>query len=123
MNAYEPSLQLTLLIVLFTAVYLIYVLRKLLRGAIDLYDFVMLSALAAIPALFVLWPGFANFIGRTLGIRLPLTVMFGALFLVVFLLLHQLISKLHRVEWQNRLLVQELSLLKAVRQNSDSDAA
>ena len=110
---YHPSWQLVLAIVLFAACYLTYVTRKLLRGRIDLYDFIMLSTLAGIPALFVLWPGFTMFVARAFGIELPLAVMFGALFLVAFLLIHQLISKVHKLEAQSRRLVQELSLLRA----------
>ena len=112
MTEYEPTLQTTILIAIFTSWYLIVLLRRTLSGRLDFYDLLMLSMAALLPAAFVFWPKLAVFIGALAGVGFPFVVMFGALILVVFVFLHRVSIKLHNLERINRLLIQEVSLLR-----------
>jgi hypothetical protein len=87
-------------------------LRKTLQGKFDLYDFVILSMVAIIPAAFALFPTLAYLLSHLTGVVFPFVVMFGALFLVVFAFMHNITQRLHKLERQNWTLIQEQSLLE-----------
>lgn len=93
--------------------YLYFTARKTARQQLDIYDLVMLSAVAIMPSAFVLFPEFAEYLSRLAGVGFPFVIMFGALFAILFIFVHRLTAKIHRLEHDNRLLIQELSLLKA----------
>lgn len=99
-------------ILLFAAVYLVIILRKTGRSQLDLYDLVMLSTVATLPVLFALFPGFNYYISLFTGVKFPFVVLFGLLLAVIFLFINRLTARLHKLERDNRLLVQELSLLR-----------
>ena len=65
-------------------------LRKTMQGKFDLYDFLMLSMVAIIPAGFTLFPTLAYLVSHLTGVVFPFVVMFGALFLVVFVFMHNM---------------------------------
>jgi fructose-specific phosphotransferase system IIC component len=46
------------------------------------------------------------------GVLFPFVVMFGILLAILFVFIHRLTVKIHRLESDSRLLLQELSLLK-----------
>ena len=46
------------------------------------------------------------------GVTFPFVILFGALLAVLFLFMHRLTIKLHRLENDNRMLIQELSILR-----------
>ena len=100
-----------LLIMLFAVAYLVFIARKTARQQLDLYDFVMLSMVAVIPAAFAFWPNIASWIADFAGVAFPFVIMFGYLFLILFLFVHRLTVKLHKLERDNHLLIQEVSLL------------
>jgi hypothetical protein len=87
-------------------------LRKTARHQLDLYDVLMLSTVAVLPALLVLVPPISEWIAVVSGVLFPFVVMFGLLFVAIFMVLHRLTIKLHLLEDRNRLLIQELSLLQ-----------
>lgn len=106
-----PSTQLFAFILVFGVAYTYHVVQKLRRREVDLYDFVLLLSVAAIPLLFAGWPKFTDFIGEIFGVALPLTVMFGLLFVSVFVILHRSLSRIHRLETRVIALAQEIALI------------
>lgn len=106
---------------LFALTYLAFIARKTARQQLDLYDFVMLSMVAVVPAVFVYWPSLADWLAATVGVTFPFVIMFGALFLILFLFVHRMTEKMHRLERDNRLLIQELSLLQIKRHSRATD--
>jgi Uncharacterized conserved protein (DUF2304). len=103
------------IVVVFALSYLYFTARKTARLQIDIYDLVMLSAVAIIPSIFVLLPDLGEYLSRLSGVAFPFVIMFGALFAILFIFVHRLTAKVHRLENDNRALIQELSLLKAAR--------
>ncbi len=106
------------LILLFSVFYLARILRKTARSQLDLYDLVMLSTVAIIPVFFAIFPDVAYFITRLTGVAFPFVILFGVLLAILFLLIHRLTGKLHALERDSRLLVQELSILRQETQKS-----
>lgn len=106
-----PSNETVVVISAFALIYMVVLLRKTLQGRFDLYDFLMLSMVAIIPAGFALFPKLAYLISHLTGVVFPFVVMFGALFLVVFAFMHNITARLHKLERQNWALIQEQSLL------------
>jgi hypothetical protein len=109
--AYAPSAHLFAIILIFGVAYTYHVVQKLRCREVDLYDFVLLLSVAAIPLVFVGWPRFTAFVGEVFGVALPLTVMFGLLFVSVFVILHRSLSRIHRLETQVIALTQEVALI------------
>ena len=106
------SIKTIILITLFTSGYMFFIIRKTARRQLDLYDLVMLSTVAFIPCAFAIFPQFANWVAAITGVGFPFVVMFGMLFAILFIFIHRLTVKVHQLESDNRLLVQELSLLR-----------
>jgi hypothetical protein len=111
MSTIAPSTETVVFVLGFGIVYMLTVLRKTLRGKFDLYDFFMLSMVAIVPVGFTLFPGLAARISHATGVAFPFVVMFGSLFLVIFVFMHRMTARLHKLEHQNCALVQELGLL------------
>ena len=108
------------LIVLFAIGYMLFIIRKTARRQLDLYDLVMLSAVAIVPSSFVVFPPLAYWLAGIAGVEFPFVVLFGMLFAILFIFMHRLTLKIHQLESDTRLLVQELSLLRqAVDQAND----
>lgn len=114
---YVVSSNTYLFVVLFSVVYLAFITVKTARQQLDLYDFLMLSMVAVVPAAFVLWPNIAGWVAEVAGVAFPFVVMFGSLFFILFLFMHRLTVKVHKLERDNRVLIQEAALL---RQELDS---
>jgi hypothetical protein len=106
-----PNTATVLVISAFAVVYMLVLLRKTLQGKFDLYDFLMLSMVAIIPAGFALFPRLTYWLTQLSGVDFPFVLMFGVLFLVVFVFLHNMTARLHKLERQNGALIQEQSLL------------
>jgi hypothetical protein len=107
-----PSPQTILIISTFALCYLYFTMRKTARQQLDIYDLAMLSTVAFVPAGFVLFPAFSDWVAKISGVAFPFVVMFGLLFVILFFFIHRLTVKLHRLEHDNRLLVQEVSIIK-----------
>jgi hypothetical protein len=106
-----PSAVTVAIISGFALVYMLVLLRRTLQGKFDLYDFLVLSMVAILPAGFALFPRLAYLISHLTGVVFPFVVMFGALFLVAFVFMHNITERLHKLERQNWALLQEQSLL------------
>ena len=111
MTNVTPSAVTVAIISGFAFIYMLVLLRKTLQGKFDLYDFLVLSMVAILPAGFALFPRLAYLISHLTGVVFPFVVMFGALFLVVFVFMHNITERLHKLERQNWALIQEQSLL------------
>ncbi|WP_213737998.1 DUF2304 family protein [Bradyrhizobium sp. dw_411] len=120
-----PNTTTVLIISAFAVVYMLILLRKTLQGKFDLYDFLMLSMVAIIPAGFALFPRLTYWLTQISGVGFPFVLMFGVLFLVVFIFMHNMTARLHKLERQNGALIQEHSLLalelKAKENNRSED--
>jgi hypothetical protein len=110
-----PSPQTIALVGLFALVYMLGLLRKAARHQLDIYDVFMLSTVAVLPALLVFVPAISEWIALAAGVAFPFVVMFGMLFVAIFMLIHRLTIKIHRLENHNRILIQEMSLLRSER--------
>ena len=111
MTTILPSVETVVVISAFALIYMLVLLRKTLQGRFDLYDFLLLSTVAILPAGFALFPRLAYLISHLTGVVFPFVVMFGVLFVVVFAFMHNMTARLHRLERQNCALIQEQSLL------------
>ena len=108
----SPSIQTLGLIAIFALLYLFAIFRKTAHRKLDLYDLFMLSMVAVIPAFFVFLPSAATMLADLTGVAFPFVIMFGALFAILFIFVHRLTSKMHKVENDSRLLIQEISMLR-----------
>lgn len=97
---------------IFAVLYLVVLLRKAARHELDIYDFSVLSTVVLLPVAFAFIPTFAGWISRLTGVAFPFVVMFGLLIAVLFAFNHRLITKVHKLERESRLLIQEVSLLR-----------
>ena len=109
--AYEPHWSTALAVGAFAIIYMVILARRTSRGRLDIYEFAALSTIALIPAMFVFFPRLADEVAAITGVAFPFVVMFGALFVIVFVMLHRLTFQMHRQCTQSVKLIQELSLL------------
>lgn len=109
----HSSLQTVVIVSIFALCYLYFTARETARHQLDIYDLIMLSAVAIIPSAFVLFPMFAEWIAKIFGVAFPFVIMFGLLFAILFTFIHRLTTKIHRLEHNNRILIQEVSIMKS----------
>lgn len=109
---HSVTLHTLIIVVVFAFGYVFFMVCKTARQQLDIYDLAMLSTVAIVPSIFVVFPGIAFWIAEIAGVAFPFVVMFGILFAVLFVFVHRLTVKLHRLEADNRLIIQEISLLK-----------
>lgn len=102
-----------IVVLIFALCYLYFTARETARQRLDIYDLIMLSAVAIVPTIFVLFPNATEHLAGLAGVAFPFVIMFGTLFAILFIFIHRLTAKIHRLENDNRLLIQEVSLLKA----------
>jgi hypothetical protein len=110
---YHPTQATIVFVAVFTLVYLGVLVRNAARHVIDLYDLAGLSMPALLPALLVAFPGPAAGLARLVGVSFTFLLLFGALFVVAFVLLYRLTVLVHRLETRQAGLVQELAILGA----------
>ncbi len=106
------ALKTVIVITIFAIGYMFFIIRKTARRQLDIYDLVMLSTVAIVPIVFAAFPQFAYWLANIAGVGFPFVVMFGMLFAILFIFVHRLTFKVHRLESDNRLMVQEISLLR-----------
>lgn len=112
------SIQTIFVVIFFSLVYAIVIIRKTALQQVDIYDLVMLSSVVIIPSVFVVFPEVAFWFAKFAGVEFPFVVMFGILIAVLFIFVHRLTIKLHRVEKDNRLLIQEICILRQSSEKS-----
>lgn len=109
---YQPTIQTTIFVSFFLIVYLIYLIRKAVKNDIDLYDLLLLSTVAIVPAIFVFFPNLGVKIALLIGVGFGFFILFGLLFLIIFIYLYRLVLRSNRNHKMIVLLIQEISLLK-----------
>ncbi len=97
---------------LFSIVYLSFILIKMAMRQLDLYDVIFLSMVAVLPSLFAYWPSMGSMLSKVAGVSAPYFILFGGLFFVIFLSVHRVTVKLHKLEKENFLIIQEISILR-----------
>lgn len=108
-----PTLATLLIVLAFAGVYLWYLLRTTARGRLELYDFFMLSAVAAVPTVFVLLPDWVQALAELAGVGMPFFILDGILFVIAYYFFVRLAILVHKERKTNRLLVQEVAMLRA----------
>lgn len=108
----EINIKTTVIVLLFAGWYIYFVVRKAALHKIDFYDVMMLSTVAVIPAFFVVFPDVTYVLAKITGVAYPFVIMFGMLLALLFIFIHRLTRRLHYIENNNRLLFQEISLLR-----------
>lgn len=119
---HPPSAATITFVVLFAIVYIAVLFRNAIRDELDLYDLTLLSAVAAVPLGFVLFPVTAERISLLVGIQFPFILLFGALLFFAFLGLYRLLHGYAKLNRQVRLLSQEVALLAAKLEESSAAA-
>jgi hypothetical protein len=118
---YQPTWQTTVFIALFFFLYVVVLLKKTLKDSIDFYDLLLLSSVAIIPTAFVVFPQMMVKLAQIVGVAFPFLLLFGGLFLIVFIYLHRLVVKMNHQEHRIIVLLQELSLLRESLRKSLSE--
>lgn len=116
MSNYD-HIQTAAVIIVFSVWYLVGIVRRTAKSQMDIYDLMMLSTVALIPIFFVALPNIAMSISLMVGITFPFVLLFAILIAVLFIFIHRLTVKVHQIETDNRLLIQELSILKSYQKN------
>jgi hypothetical protein len=112
MNAYEPTSETEIFIAIFLVAYMWILLRQTVRRSLDVYDFLLLSAVAIVPGGLVFFPGLASRVARLIGVEFPLAIIFGALFLIVFVFLYRLVVRANLQSGATTTIVQDAGLLR-----------
>lgn len=112
MVTYIPTINTIIFLVAFVVLFLGYLLRMAIKNKLDLLDFLMLSTVAILPTFFVVFPGFVSQISTWAGVAFPFLLLFGGLFLIVFLMLFNLIIQTKKLRDQSVSLAQEMALAR-----------
>ncbi len=114
----EYDIKSLIVIFFFSSIYLYRLALMTARQKIDLYDLVMLSSVAIVPALFELFPRKTLYLANSIGVAFPFVIVFSSLFAILFIFIHRLTMKVRSLENINRKLIQELSLLSEAVKNT-----
>lgn len=98
---------------LFTVLYIGYLLQRAKESRLDLHDFLLLSTIAVIPFVFIVFLPLAYALAELVGVAFPFVLLFGLLFVFAFLCIHRLLVKVNKLALSNIQLVQEIGLLEA----------
>lgn len=109
---YRPTLHTIIFVSAFLVAYLVILIKNVKKNAIDFYDLLMLSTVAIVPSIFVFFPGTVSYLAKLTGVAFPFLLLFGLLFLIVFVYLYSLVIKIKNLDNRSILLIQELSLLR-----------
>ena len=109
---YAPSWHTVLAVGIFLVVYELTLIRKVFRKAIDLYDLLLLSMVALLPAAFAFFPNATQEFSTLLGVNFPFVVLFGLLFFAVFFYFNRLVGKVNRLSHRERVMAQEIAFLR-----------
>lgn len=107
----EPSIFTTATTLVFAFFYLFYLLYISSKRKIEIYDGLLLSLVAIIPGLFVLFPEISTTLAEIYDIDNTYTVWFGLLIAVLYILMIRLTIKVNNLNKLNIKLLQEISIL------------
>lgn len=114
---YHPDPITVLLASVFMICYVAHLFRKTISEKVDLYDFILLSTVALAPSALLYFPHLSMRLSKAAGVAFPFVLMFGFLFLIVFVFLHRFVAMGKSNERRITTLVQELAILKASLKN------
>jgi hypothetical protein len=117
MTFHAPTMNTTLFILVFVGVYAVLLIRSAVRERIDVYDLILLLTVGLIPAAFVVFPRTTFGLAQLAGVGFPFLLLFGALLLVVFIMLTRMIRTEAKLRKAVAAMTQEIALLR-----SDFDA-
>ena len=103
-----------LTITVFGFIYLTVIIRNINKGRYDLYDFFFLSSVVSIPFIFLAFPNLMQNLAFHLDVEFPFVIMFGVIFLIVFVYLHRLIGILNKLDYRVRTLAQKAAQTEAI---------
>lgn len=115
---YELNLNTQISIGLVCLGYLVYLVRSTSRNHIDIFDLILLTSVAIVPLIFTFFPSIGTLLTQITGVGFPFLLLFGGLFLIIFIHMNHLIIQLNRLRHQNRIMIQELGLLRLELENS-----
>ena len=104
----QPNTITVVVTCVFALIYLWVLARRAISGRFDIYHVAMLAVVALLPVGFMVFPKAAHAVSHALGVAFPFVLLFGALFLVMFLYMHRITSELNRSLLHGRRLTQEL---------------
>jgi hypothetical protein len=113
---YHPSSHTVVALAVFLVLYELFLIRKAFRKGIDLYDLLILSSVALLPATFAFFPDATQALSTLLGVNYPFVVLFGLLFFMVFFYFNRLVAKVNALSHRERILAQELALLREMHE-------
>lgn len=98
---------------IFSIIYFLYLLKKTSENKFDFYDLIMLSMVGVIPSFFIFFQHTSILFADLLGVAFPFVVMFGLLFIALFLIIIRVMSVIHQLKLDNILLIQEVGLINS----------
>ena len=118
---YMPSTSTKLVVAGFSLIYLAFLFNRTIRGKLDLYNLFFLSLIAILPFLVVFFSEQAQWISDRVGVKFPFVLLFSLLLLIVFIFMHRLTVRMHRLETDSRSIIQELGYLRAEIEGTDRE--
>lgn len=106
----NPTTLVFLLVV--SSVYGLFILRRMIRTKMDLFDGIFLFTVVAIPCVFGLFEGPLTEMTHAIGVKYPFVLMFALIHACTFLYFSYLASRLNHLRHREVRLIQEISLLK-----------
>lgn len=109
------------LIIVFTVIYFVIVLRKSAKYEIEFYDLVLLCSLAILPATMILLPKLFEYLSFMMNVKYPFVILFSLLLLLVFVILTRVLISIKKIRKENIFLIQRLSMLESLRESDSID--
>ena len=107
-----PTIQTTVFLLVFLVVYGAILAAKAVRNTIDLYDLLLLTSVAVVPAAFVLFPRVFGSLSRLVGVAFPFVILFGMLLFIIFVFLIRLVIKTNECHRKITTLIQEVAIVE-----------
>lgn len=116
-ESHFASVESQIFIITFFLLYIIFLVRKVAKDQLDLYDFIMLSFIATIPTGFVFMRGVVVTVAKVINIEFPFLILFSALHLVSFIYLYSLVVRINKLHKKVINSVQESSLAQVEKKS------
>lgn len=111
-EVYEPKIMTQIFIVIFFLSFFVFLVRKVIKGSIDLFDLFFLGLLGVIPVVFVIFPQLTSYFTALIGVKYPFLILFGGLHFVMFIYITYLSSRINKLRRNGVKIAQKLALLE-----------
>lgn len=108
----DPSPQTLVVATVSFVAYMVLLVVRVVRNRLDFNDFILLSAVCAVPAVFLYFPGFSAHVSRLAGVSYPFLLLFGAVIVAAYLFAMRIAIRLNELKQRTARLTQELALLR-----------